>query len=94
MFLLLDSTDSHTHTHTHLSGRLDVPLLRLLQLDESGLQQTPPALVNHCREESEERPLYHLFPHLFTFITFTLCVSECEGEMICSYLRLKVVCEL
>lgn len=72
-------------TLTHLSGRLDVPLLRLLQLDESGLQQTPPALINHC---SEERP------HWFTFITLTLCVSECEGEMICSYLELKVVCEL
>lgn len=31
----------------HLARRLDVPLLRLLQLDEARLQQTPLAFFNH-----------------------------------------------
>lgn len=40
---------------THLAGGADVPVLRLLQLLETGLQQAAAALGHHCGEGTVSR---------------------------------------
>lgn len=49
------NSSSSVCNKTDLGGRLDVPLLRLLQLDEAGLQQTPPTFFNHYRQKTRDR---------------------------------------
>lgn len=49
------NSSSSVCNKTDLGGRLDVPLLRLLQLDEAGLQQTPPTFFNHYGQKTRDR---------------------------------------
>lgn len=54
--LLISISDSDLQTRrvlAHLAGRFDVPLLRLLQLEEPSLQQSLSAFVYHCRDREK-----------------------------------------